>query len=199
VKVAVKDTLGISIGNPSDMLKGNNFKTFSSDNARDFLAGLIRDEKLRDPFRRIHLGLCAITRILNSQREKIDTIKYRELCTDIQLKIVTHFPWAKISPSIHRVLAHSPELIELNEGLGLGSKSEEGLEALNKNIRHLRVHGARKTSISDNFQDVFIHMWRRSSPVVVELDRKKRERRRTTANSTSVIDNLVESIVMPNE
>ena len=57
-----------------------------------------------------------------------------------------HFPWAAVSPSVHRILAHSWEVLELNKGFGLGDMSEEGLEALNKIIRNRREHGARKNS-----------------------------------------------------
>ena len=45
------------------------------------------------------------------------------------------FPWVVISPSIHRILAHSWEVMQLNGGYGLGRISEEGQEAFNKCIQ----------------------------------------------------------------
>ena len=50
-------------------------------------------------------------------------------------------------------LLHSWEVILLNNSFGLGDQSEEGLEALNKNIRHMRSKGARKDSTVYNFTD----------------------------------------------
>ena len=99
---------------------------------------------------------------------------YKELCTSVYLKLVSRFNWAVISPSLHRVLSHSWELIKANENHGLDSGSEEGLEATNKLVKHLRIHGACKTSIKANFKDTFQHLWHRSSPLIVEMNREKR-------------------------
>ena len=94
----------------------------------------------------ILLGLCAVVKVINSQKRKVNVEKLRILAQEVNLKIVTTFPWAAISPSVHRILAHSWEVIEMNDGFGLGDASEEGLEALNKLIRQMRTHGARKNS-----------------------------------------------------
>ena len=78
--------------------------------------------------------------------------KLRTLTQEVNMRIVKTFPWAAISPSVHRILAHSWEVIEMNGGYGLGDVSEEGLEALNKLIRQMRSHGARKDSTVHNFE-----------------------------------------------
>ena len=45
----------------------------------------------------------------------------------IYLLILDTFPWVGITPSLHKLLAHSEELIrECNSGCGLKSFSEEG-------------------------------------------------------------------------
>jgi hypothetical protein len=190
IKKELKQKLGINIGDPSDMVTGNRFKTFSSDEAREILASMMKEETLRDPFKNIHLGLSAIIRVLNSQHQTINLSRYKDLCTSVHLKICENFPWAVISPSIHRVLAHSWEKIELNEMKGLGCESEEALESQNKFVRYLRAHGARKTSTEENFQDTWNHLWRRSSPIVTELDREKRKRR-----SRILVQNEIDSLV----
>lgn len=51
------------------------------------------------------------------------------------------------------------------------------MEAVNKNVRSLREHGARKTSVEQNFIDVFHHLVQRSSPLLAELDREKPKRK----------------------
>ena len=132
---------------------------------------------------------------MNSQKRAINIGLYRQLATSVYLKIMETFPWCVISPSLHRVLAHSWELIEVNNGKGLGSQSEEGAEGQNKYIRHLREHGARKTSVEDNFEDVFNRLWRRSSPLVIELNREKRVQT-SKVLVRSEIDSLVESLFL---
>ncbi len=174
LKHNLKHLLGINIGNPSEMITGNRFKACCSDNARDILASLIIDSQLQQPFKEIHLGLCAIIRVLNSQHRAINLNHYHQLCSSVDLKIVETFPWAVLSPSLHRVLAHSWERVEMNELKGLGSESEEGSEAQNKFIWYMRIHGARKTSTEDNFHDTWSRLWRRSSPLVINLDREKK-------------------------
>jgi len=197
LKMDLKQLIGINICDPSEMTTGNQFKTFCSDNARSLIAGLLNDSSLQDSFKEIHLGLCAIIRVLNSQHRTINLLEYRSLCSSIYLKIVETFPWAVISPSIHRVLAHSWERIEANELKGLGSESEEGSEAQNKLIRYLRIHGARKTSTEDNFHDTWSRLWRRSSPLVINQDREKRKQTAKIVVLTE-IDALVESLFSEN-
>ena len=141
----------------------------------------------------IILGICRAVRLLNSQRRENDIIRYKKLCQTTYQAVIESFPWVLISPSLHRVLAHSAELIEMNDLRGLGSQSEEGLEALNKSIRFLKSHGARKTSISDNMKDTLLHMWRNSSPLLVNMDREKK-RRSTKIVVQGEIESLIESI-----
>jgi hypothetical protein len=198
LKQNLKNLLGINIGDPSEMITGNRFKAFCSDNARETLASLLVDLSVKEPFKEIHLGLCAIILVLNSQHRTINLVQYHRLCSLVYLKIVETFPWAVISPSLHRVLAHSWERIELNELKGLGSESEEGSEAQNKFIRYMRIHGARKTSTEDNFCDTWSRLWRRSSPLVINLDREKKKRIAKVIVRNE-IDDLVESLFAKEE
>ena len=73
--------------------------------------------------------------------------------------------------SVHRIMCHSWEVIQMNDSFGLGDVSEEGLELLNKNIRQMKEHGARKVTTEDNFRDCYNHLWDRSRPTIVEMDR----------------------------
>ena len=74
--------------------------------------------------------------------------------------------WISVPPSLHKLLAHSWELIELNDGRGLKCFDESGLEANNKILRSIRLKLARKTSQADNLQDVINRMWMASDPKV---------------------------------
>ena len=69
-------------------------------------------EGKKDDFDFILLGLSALVKIINLQKRRVNVEKLREL-----------FPWAAVSPSVHRILAHSWEVVELNEEFGLGRRS----------------------------------------------------------------------------
>ena len=70
------------------------------------------------------------------------------------------------SPSLHKTLAHSWELIKLNNGFGLGSLDESGLEGNNIILRGIRIRLSRKTSQNNNLTDTLQRMWLGSDPLV---------------------------------
>jgi hypothetical protein len=152
LRSTLNEQLGINIGDPSEMVTGGAFKKFSTDTARSILANFIKDESKQESFKKIHLQICAVVLVLNSQKRKIQTEKLRTVCTDTNLEIRKTFPWAILSPSLHRILGHSWERVQMNGMFGLGSESEEGLEATNKLIRFYRAHSSRTTSTEAIFQ-----------------------------------------------
>ena len=131
--------------------------------------------------------------MINSQKRKVNVEKLQQLTKETYMKLVQCFPWCVVSPSVHRILGHSWEVIQGNDGYGLGGLSEEGLEALNKYIRSMRETGARKTSTLNNFMDTFNHLWDRSRPTIVEMERKI-VRRREKLLVMSELEALVESL-----
>ena len=64
------------------------------------------------------------------------------------------------------LLAHSWEIIEINNNTGLGDYSETGLEHNNKFLRFFRQFLARKTSQETNLQDCIDRLWLKSDPRV---------------------------------
>ena len=86
----------------------------------------------------------------------------------------------------------------MTDSFGLGGLSEEGLEALNKNIRNMRSTGARKDSTVQNFMDTFNHMWDRSRPKIVNMERKINRRSPKLVVATE-IEALVESMFVEEE
>ena len=117
---------------------------------------------------KLHTLLSAILRIVNSDR-RINTEEFGNLCTDTYLLILDAFPWANVTPSLHKLLAHSEEILrEMNSGYGLKCFSEEGSEACNKLIRRYRERLARKTSFEDNVVDIFVRLVSESDPVLVK-------------------------------
>ena len=106
IKEEIYENLAINIGNPGDMVTGKAFVKFSRDSSRAFFVSLV-EEKQKEDFYHILLGLCATVKVINSQKQRVNTEKLRELTLEGYLKIVQCFPWEVISPSVHRILAQS--------------------------------------------------------------------------------------------
>ena len=121
--------------------------------------------------------------------------KLQLLTQETYRNIMDTFPWVVISPSIHRILAHSWEVMQLNGGYGLGRISEERQEALNKFIREFQCSGARKDSTVHNFTDTYNHMWDRSRPSIIKLDRKIQRRAHKLLVMTE-IETLIDSLFL---
>ena len=76
---------------------------------------------------KIHTQLAAILKVYNSSR-KVKTVELGKVCT--YLLILDSFSWASITPTLHKLLAHSEELIrESNSGFNLKEFLAEGTEA----------------------------------------------------------------------
>ena len=134
--------------------------------------------------------------VINSQKRKIDTAMLQQLGIETSLDIVLTFPWACMSQSVHRILSHAWEKVTFNENFGLGSDSEEGLEALNKYIRQIRARRSRTNSTHNNFKDVFNHLWRKSSPKIVAMEREKRKRKKTVLLCLDEIESFKEKFFL---
>ena len=75
-------------------------------------------------------------------------------------------PWVVVTPSLHKLLAHAWELIEVNDCRGLKSWSEEGIESVNKHLRLIRTRLSRKNNQLINLHDCFSRLWIGSDPLV---------------------------------
>ena len=103
---------------------------------------------------------------------KVKTLNLGKLCKDTYLLILDSFPWASITPTLHKLLAHSEELIrESNSGFGLKKFSEEGTEACNKLARKYKETLARKDSFETNIVAIFVRLASQCDPVSVSYRR----------------------------
>merc|ERR1711894_375521 len=91
-------------------------------------------------------NVSVILRVLNSY-EDVNVEEFEKLCKETNLILVDYFDFMNITPTVHAVLAHSPDIIRNNQGKGLNNLSEEGSEGSHKVMKHLREHGARKHSL----------------------------------------------------
>ncbi|KAI6652409.1 hypothetical protein LOD99_7438 [Oopsacas minuta] len=120
---------------------------------------------------KIHTQLSAILRVFNSSH-KVNTLELGKWCKDTYLVILDSFPWASMTPTLHKLLAHSEELIhESNSSYGLKAFSEEGTESCNRLVRKYRENLARKVSFETNIMDIFIRLTSQSDPTLVNYRR----------------------------
>ena len=134
---------------------------------RDIIVNML-PEKDRAAMTEYGQKLSVILRLMSSS-SVIDVESYMNLCTDAQICLLTSYPWVKITPSLHKVFAHSWELIELNDDRGLKNLDESGLEGNNKILRNIRMNLSRKTSQQDNLTDCIRRLWVSSDPILNQI------------------------------
>ena len=132
-------------------------------------------DRYKQRMRKFGMHLSTVIRIICSKK-KVNVEAFKEFCINLNVFLLTEFPreinrhlpgpWISITPTLHKVLAHSWELILLNEGFGLGSLDESGLEGNNKILRAIRSKLSRKISQQSNLVDSLHRLWLESDPVV---------------------------------
>ena len=148
----------------------------------------------RYSFTNLHTNLAVILRIYNSDKI-IDEKSFEIICKDNYQLILDHYPWANVTPTLHKILAHSFELmVRNNEGRGMKAFSEEGLESCNKYIKRYRQILARKTNFEDNIRDVFVRLLCQSNYVSF-LQRKNIKKKHKDETGDPKIDELFLSLV----
>ena len=137
-------------------------------NSRNHLLDCV-PKKYRDKVESIMKRHATILNVLNSKRQ-IHQIEYFKLFSQkLYEDILMWFPCVHITPTVHKTLAHTWELIDLNGGFGLGSYSEEGLESCNKLLRKIRISLSRKATKESNQTDCMRRLWFRSDPEVNKI------------------------------
>ena len=99
-------------------------------------------------------NIYVILKIIFSKARQIDIGKFGNLCTSTNIAILIHFTWVNLTSTVHKILAHSAELIKNNACLGVSHLSEEGLEAQHKIIRKFRASWTLQTSDDANINDL---------------------------------------------
>jgi hypothetical protein len=143
---------------------GNNARKFFSEAQRKIVVNMFLEK--RSEVEIIIQGLSVILRVVSSDARVHDMDGFRDLCKDTYTTILQTFPYALVSLSVHRLLAHSAEAIESNGHRGLKRLSEEGLEASNKLVRFGRTYLARNVDASSNMTDVLKYIWIQGAPPV---------------------------------
>ena len=143
---------------------GNVASSMLNTNNRLLLTHGINNLELKSKLDRIIVNMAVILAVINSNK-KVNVPVFSEFCRNTSL-LVKSVSWIHIIPSAHVVLAHSPELIDGNNEMGLLNFTECGLEANNKFLRQYRINYSRKTSQFDNLSDCLNRLWDKSDPMV---------------------------------
>jgi hypothetical protein len=93
--------------------------------------------------------------------------------TPISFKNFQGAPWYNMPPTIHKVLEHGKDLID-HCPLPIGLTSEEASEANNKNLRKIRFHHARNSSMKNTMTDIFHRLTDTSDPIIVNFSTASR-------------------------
>ena len=171
--------INLKLGMPD--LRGSGGTADTGGTAKSFLSEAKREEVLslfdvegeqKEALRTLLQGYSVILRLLSSKNKLIDAERLDNFCRETYLLQLRTFPWATVSSSVHRFLAHGGEVVKRNGGYGLGHLAEDTLEVCHKKLRKWRDSLARKTSMEDNMVDVFRRLYVQSEPSVRSRARK---------------------------
>ena len=127
----------------------------------------------KDVFREFLENDSMIMRLAQCTR-KLNVDKLEDLCQRQNLLIVNTWPWVKLTPSLHELYAHLPDLVRNNNDYGLGDLSEENLESLHRNFKDDRENFSRLFSVREMLKDTMKRQNTRSDPVVRIYAKSKR-------------------------
>ena len=141
---------------------------------RDFIVSKL-PERHRETLKNVMMMFSVICRVMSSKGE-VNIQEYKDYCMKLNLILVNDFPrvvhqhlpgpWISITPAVHKLLAHTWELMQNNDNRGLGSLDESGLEGCNKILRSVRINLSRRVSQTLNLVDCINRMWVSSDPSV---------------------------------
>ena len=77
-----------------------------------------------------------------------------------------------VTETAHMVLGHSFQLIDANDGYGLGQMTEQGLESVNKLVKRYSERFARQISLGANITDVMHRLQVLSNPYLKSFKKK---------------------------
>ena len=151
-----------SSGKGETTTQGNTVRRILHENSH-VIVDFFEDEKWKNVFRRYTTHLSIMLRVISSSKN-VNVERYKVFCQDLYVFLIESFPriinkhlsrpiWISMTPTDHRVLGHSWELIELNGGVGLGSLDEAGMEGCHKLLRNKRTRLSRKIRQQANLID----------------------------------------------
>ena len=149
-------------------------QTIKGNEARDFLSNPIKFSETTHINVEIIEKFAKIASCLLSTR-KINVNLYKELCQKTCNKWTEVFPNESLTPTLHKILLHSYEIIEFYQRkyeCGIGFFSEECSEALNHLLKESRKRSRQNSRLNLN-TDTMRNLYLQTSNLNVPLGKNK--------------------------
>lgn len=143
-KQVIQQEFKTKMGLIVDVPKANFGNTNDGNTSRRFF----NDHQLSSEITGINIDLIYRLKIILeviSSGHSIDTQKFSAYTRETAELYVQLYPWYPMTPTLHKILIHGPEVVE-KALLPIGQLSEEAAETRNKFIRSYRLNFARKFS-----------------------------------------------------
>lgn len=111
--------------------------------------------------------LAVVLKALTSGKE-LNISRYHSYALEVGELYRTLYPWAVMSPTLHKVLLHGAFIAE-KAPFPLGELAEDAQESINKLLRDYRKNHARQSGRSVNNEDIFKRLLIRSDPYISSL------------------------------
>ncbi len=99
------------------------------------------------------------------RKEGVDMDILQKYCTETYKLFFKLYPWAKLNPSVHKMLRHGVDIAR-NFPLSLAYFAEDAAESMHKCYRKSSVSHARQNSRENRLKDVFNRAVDMSDPVI---------------------------------
>ena len=133
-------------------------------------------------------GIIVVWRTLRCS-DPLDANRFKKYCMKLVKLYELEVPWAEMNPALHLILHHGWMLIDaIPETMSVSMFNEEGLEAINKKIKHYEKNRARQTSRTNRLSDVFQRINDFSYPVI--LDKIAKRTKKVKKSSTPDVEVL---------
>lgn len=99
---------------------------------------------------------------------KINASRFGQYAYETAEMIIELYPWYPMSPTVHKILMHSEEVIK-NFLLPIGMLGEDAQESQHKDLRYYREHNTRKISRYHTNLDLFHTLLLSSDPLISSI------------------------------
>ncbi|XP_046809001.1 uncharacterized protein LOC124420405 [Lucilia cuprina] len=130
--------------------------------------------------------------VVLSSKYTIEKNNFRKFCIETAKLYVSKYPWYNMSPTLHKILIHGPDIV-CDSKLPVGILSEEAQEACNKTFKKVRENNARRCGRKENLEDIFNFLIVNSDPIITKT------RKIPKKNKQELPQEVKEFLAIPNE
>lgn len=160
-----KEQLGLIIDKPKAGFGSSN----DGNTARRFFENLDITAKITRLDINILRRLSVVLEVITSYN-RIDENLFKSYTIETARLLVATYPWYHMTPTVHLILIHGPEVIRAAL-LPVGQLSEEAAESRNKDVKKYRERFSRKVSRTKTNEDIFKRLLLSSDPFITGIRR----------------------------